>query len=247
VRNTPTYVSVVLGECTRERMTMNQTHDIKARDRRRQERRIWRSGLLISVLIHLFLFFGWKGNVIPVSPFAAAGPRAGDNRAAKGSLQALNIRTPPPVPIVRPPIPIPTDIAIEPLEFDDMSETDPASALGEEPGMDEEGPGLEDGTGEGDGGTADEGFYRLQPPTPRGMIIPPYDRGLRGTEVQVWVFVTETGLVVADSTRLEPPTRDRDFNRRLISQAAEWRFRPAIQEGKAVSSWFPYRIKVGNE
>lgn len=227
---------------------MNDLHDIKAKDRRRQEQKVWRTGLLISVLVHLLVFFGWQGNVIPVSPFAAAGPRAGDNRAAKGSLMAMNIRTPPTLtPIVPPPIPIPTDIAIEPVEFEDMTETDPASVLGEQPGLDDEGPGLEDGTGEGDGGTADEGFFRLQPPTPRGMIIPPYDRGLRGTEVQVWVFVNETGRVVSDSTRLDPPTRNGDFNRRLVSQASEWMFRPAVQEGKAVASWFPYRIKVGND
>ncbi|MBT3772964.1 MAG: hypothetical protein HOF87_00220, partial [Gemmatimonadales bacterium] len=56
---------------------MNELHDIKAKDRRRQERSIWRTGLLMSVLVHLLLFFGWQGDVIPVSPFAAAGPRAG--------------------------------------------------------------------------------------------------------------------------------------------------------------------------
>jgi hypothetical protein len=227
---------------------MNELHDIKAKDRRRQERRIWRTGLLISVLVHLLLFFGWQGDVIPVSPFAAAGPRAGDNRAAKGALMAMNIRTPPTVtPIVPPPIPIPTDIAIDPVEFEDMTETDSASVLGEEPGLDDEGPGLEDGEGEGDGGNADEGFFRLQPPTPRGMIMPPSDRGLRGTEVQVLVFVNETGRVVADSTRLNPPTRNGDFNRLLVSQASEWMFRPAMQEGKAVASWFPYRITIGND
>jgi hypothetical protein len=65
--------------------------------------------------------------------------------------------------------------------------------------------------------------------------------------VQVLVFVNETGRVVADSTRLDPPTRNGDFNRRLVSQASEWMFRPAMQEGKAVASWFPYLIKVGND
>lgn len=227
---------------------MNELHDIKAKDRRRQERSIWRTGLLMSVLVHLLLFFGWQGDVIPVSPFAAAGPRAGDNRAAKGALMAMNIRTPPTVtPIVPPPIPIPTDIAIDPVEFEDMTETDSASVLGEAPGLDDDGPGLEDGEGEGDGGNADEGFFSLQLPKPRSMIIPPGDRGLRGTEVQVRVFVNETGRVVADSTRLDPPTRNGDFNRRLVSQASEWMFRPAMQEGKAVASWFPYLIKVGND
>jgi hypothetical protein len=224
-------------------MTMSQPHDITASDRRRQERSTWRNGLIASVLLHLIIFLGWSGNVIPDSPFAAAGPRAGDNRAAAGSMQALNIRTPPSRPIIQPPTPLAVSVDVETVEWEDEVEYDPASVLGEKPGLDE-GPGLEDGTGQGDGGNADEGFYRLQPATPRGMIIPPTNRNLRGTEVQVWVFVDERGRVVADSTRLEPPTRDRGFNRRLIAEAAEWVFRPAEQEGKSVASWFPYRITM---
>ena len=76
------------------------------------------------------------------------------------------------------------------------------------------------------------------------MIIPPRNRDLRDTEVQVWVFVDENGLVVSDSTRLDPPTRDSSFNQRLIREASDWVFQPAQQEGKAVSSWFPYRIRM---
>lgn len=222
---------------------MSELHDINARDRRRRERSTWRNGLIASVLLHLIVFLGWNGQVIPDSPFAAAGPRAGDNRAAAGSLQALNVRTPPSRPIIQPPTPLAVEVEVEPVEWEDEVDYDPASVLGEKPGLDE-GPGLENGTGEGDGGNAEEGFYRLQPATPRGMIIPPTNRSLRGTEVQVWVFVDERGRVVADSTRLDPPTRDRGFNRRLIEEAAEWVFRPAVQEGRAVASWFPYLITM---
>jgi hypothetical protein len=222
---------------------MNQRHDISTKDRRRQERHVWRTGLLVSALFHLLLFFGWRGNVIPPSPFAAAGPRAGDNRAAAGSLQALNIRTPPVVPIIPPPEPIVVEVEIEPVEFEDEMAVDPASVLGEQPGLDD-GPGLDNGPGEGDGGNTEEGLYRPQPASPRGMIIPPTNRDLRGTEVQVWVFVDAAGHVVADSTRLDPPTRDSAFNRRLIREAAEWIFRPAVQEGHPVASWFPYRISM---
>ena len=82
---------------------MSQYHDFTAEDRRRQERRIWRTGLWLSLLVHVLIFLVSRGTVIPLSPFAAAGPRAGDNRAASGSLQAINIRTPPSVPIVPPP------------------------------------------------------------------------------------------------------------------------------------------------
>jgi hypothetical protein len=220
---------------------MSEFHDFTAEDRRRQERRIWRTGLWLSLLVHLLIFWASRGTVIPLSPFAAAGPRAGDNRAASGSMQAVSLREPPSVQMVPPLIPIPTDIAIEPVQFEQEVVMDPASVLGEEPGLDAA-PGLENGDGQGDGGDSDEGFYRLQPPVPQGVIIPPSHNSLRGKEVRVWVFVNERGGVIPDSTRLEPPTTSRDLNRQLIREASEWRFRPAVQEGKAVASWYPYRI-----
>lgn len=218
-------------------------HELRARDRRRRERTVWRTGLLLSVLLHLLIFVGWRGSVIPLSPFAAAGPRAGDNRAARGSMQALNMSVPPSRPIIRPPRPLAVAVELEPVEFEDSEVLDPASVLGDAPGS-REGAGLETGTGAGDGGNAEEGFFRLQPPSPRGMIIPPANRELKGTTVEVWVFVDEQGRVVPDSTRLSPPTRDRSFNERLIREAAEWVFRPAIQGGKPVASWFPYQISM---
>ncbi len=222
---------------------MSHARELNARERRRHERHVWRNGLLVSAIFHALLFFAWQGNVIPRSPFAAAGPRSGDFRAAAGGMQAITVHTPPPIPIVPPPVPIAVDVEIEPVEFEETVELDPASVLGEKPG-ELEGPGLESGDGRGDGGNAAEGFFRLQPATPRGMIIPPTNRSLRGTEVQVWVFVDERGRVVSDSTRLDPPTRDRGFNRRLIREASEWVFRPAVQEGRPVASWFPYRISM---
>ena len=146
---------------------MSQYHDFKAEDRRRHERRIWRTGLWLSVLFHLLIFFVSRGAVIPLSPFAAAGPRAGDNRAARGALQAMNVRTPPSRPIVPPPIPIPADVEIEPVLFEEEVVMDPASVLGDEPGLDEA-PGLEDGTGKGDGGNSDEGAPSARKGNPRG-------------------------------------------------------------------------------
>jgi len=222
---------------------MIDTSDMNVRERRRRDRTVWRTGLLVSVLFHLLVFFFWRFTVLPDSPSAAAGPAAGDNRAAAGGMQALNVRTPPSMPVIPPPIPLPTEIAVEPVEFVQEVQVDPASVAGDAPGQ-LEAPGLELGTGRGDGGDSDQGLYRLQPPVPRGMIIPPDNDRLRGTEVQVWVFVDETGRVVPDSTRLEPATRDGDFNRRLIREASEWTFRPAVQDGEAVSSWFPYRIRM---
>ncbi|MEQ1856437.1 MAG: hypothetical protein ABL963_08205 [Longimicrobiales bacterium] len=226
--------------------TMVEQESGSARERRRRERSVWRTGLLVSVLLHLIFVLGWRGAVIPESPLAAAGPRTGDDRAAPGTLQAMNVRTPSSIPRVPPPVLVPTEIVLDSVPTDVVDETalfDPASVLGDQPGPPGP-PGLPGGAGTGDGGNAESGRFRLEPASPRGMIIPPANRDLRGTDVQVWVFVDEAGRVVADSTRLEPPTRDRDFNRRLIREASEWVFRPAQQDGRAVASWFPYRISM---
>lgn len=211
--------------------------------RRRKERKLWASGFAASVLVHLLFLLAGISPPVPPSPFAAAGPKAGDNRAAAGGMQALNVLVPPSIPIVPPQIPVPTDVVIEPVEFETAPVFEVASVLGERPGLPGL-PGLADGDGAGDGGTADEGLQRLVPPTPRGMIIPPANKKLRGVEVQVWVFVDERGRVVPDSTRLDPPTRDRGYNRQLVREAAQWVFRPGMQDGKPVAAWFPYVISM---
>ena len=178
-----------------------------------------------------------------MSPYAAAGPNAGDNRAASGSMQALRLALAPPRPIIPPRMPAPVLAEVEPVEFDDNVEVDFSSLLGERPG-EGEGPGLEEGEGRGDGGTAAEGRSRTIPPSPRSMILPPSNRSLRGKEVEVRVFVSETGRVVADSTRLLPPTSDSDFNRRLIQEAARWMFEPARRGGMPIATWFFYTISM---
>ena len=195
--------------------------------------------------MHLLVFFLWWGQPIPESPFAAAGPRAGDNRAASGGLQAMNIRIPPSRPLIRPQVPI---LSLEPvtpielLEEDPQSQVETASILGDRPG--DEGPGLPQGDGLGDGGTAAEGRFRAIPPSPRGMIMPQSNDNVRGQTIEVWVWVNEQGRVVADSTQLRPPTSDGDFNARIVREAAEWVFEPAKEGGEAVASWFPYRISM---
>ena len=221
---------------------MENETQLTASQRRRRERRVWRTAILISVLAHLVLFFAWRADSLLQSPFAAAGPRAGDARAASGSMQSMTLATPPTRPITPPEIPIPDQVEIEPVEFEDEPVFDPASMEGDMPGL--EGPGIEQGEGEGDAGTSDQGLNRLVPPRPRGMIIPPNSDALRGREVEVWVFVDASGRVVPDSTRLRPPTDDRSLNRRLIQEAADWIFRPATRGGQPVATWYPYRISM---
>jgi len=218
-------------------------------ERRKLADRRWRRSLLLSVGVHLvvFLLLLTGRPPIPPSPFAAAGPRAQDDRAAAGGMQVVTIQAPPEQEIVRPPPPIltPSLETVEVVEFDDVPvlEVSQAQIAGELP-IPELGPGTAEGDGQGDGGTTESGRFEIVPPAPRGMIIPPTNRSLRGSEVQVWVFVDERGRVVPDSTRLEPPTRDRDFNRRLIREAGEWVFTPARRGTERVAAWFPYKISM---
>lgn len=210
-------------------------------DRRLAERKILRRGLVASLIVHLGIF-GFFLRRTPESPFAAAGPRAGDTRAAAGGMQAINVRLPPPRPIIPPRIPLPTVMEVEPIEIEQEVAIEVSSILGERPGDD--GPGKETGDGQGDAGTAAEGSFRLVPPSPRGMIIPPPNKNVKGQEVQIWVFVNEAGRVVGDSTRLSPPTSDGDFNRRLLREAAEWIFEPARKGGRPIAAWFPYTLSM---
>lgn len=223
-----------------------------------RHRRIRRVAFALSVLFHLALFLIFRSDVRPRSPYAAAGPRAGDDRAAPagGGMQALQLRliSPPETqPIPHPPVPIPTPEAV--VEIEPEPEADPVTppidfselpgAAGTQQGTDV-GAGIEGGTGRGDGGTEAEGRFRVVPPTPRGLILPPSDRPdrVRGKEVEVWVFVAVDGRVVPDSTRIIPSTGDAGFDRRLKRQAAEWIFEPARKEGVPVAEWFRYVISL---
>jgi len=226
---------------------------------KRRYARILRAAIVASVLFHALVVWWFRYKpVIPDSPFAAAGPRAGDDRAAAGGgMQAVNLQITPPQPEpqqVVPQIPVPTP---EPTPRVEVQVDQPkpqvlatvASNIQGVASADvgkgtEAGSGVEGGTGQGDGGNAEEGLFRVVPPSPRGLILPPSDRpgSVRGKEVDVWVFVTAVGRVLPDSTRLAPPTGDRKFDERLRKQAAEWVFEPARKDGQPVSEWFRYTI-----
>jgi len=210
------------------------------------------------VLLHILIFLLFRRDVvIPPSPFAAAGPRAGDARAAAGGgtqVVRLRVLETPPEPVVEEitPVPVPTPEPEVEIEVEEPPEPQVVAAVSilrgttVGPGQgDQKGEGLERGTGRGDGGTGEEGLFRdVVPPSPRGLILPPSDRPgkVRGKEVDVWVFVTAVGTVVEDSTRLAPSTGDRGFDERLKKQASEWVFEPARRAGAAVSEWFRYTI-----
>ena len=229
-------------------------------ERRDRERRVWRWGLMASVGIHLLLFLLLlRGGSFPTSPFSAAGPRALDDQAAEGAMVALQLaggspdRDRPPPTLIEaeevPPDPPEEEVPDATPEVEDAEPDVPQPGVGDQ-GVDDEpqtatgDPGLPTGTGSGDGGTSDAGLTRFLPPQPQGVFVPTLDTRLRRIEVRVWVFVSEQGRVLPDSTRLEPPTSDRRFNTRLIQEAAQWRFRPARDAGTPVAAWFYYDIST---
>jgi hypothetical protein len=220
---------------------------------------VWRVGFLLSVGFHLLLFlFLFRGGAIPTSPFSAAGPRAMDDRAAEGAMVALQMGgapdrdRPPPTPVPSddvPPEPPEEEVPDATPEVEDADPPIPETGVGERGSERDQdrasgSAGLPAGPGAGDAGTADGGLNRITPPTPQGLFVPDLGSGVRGVNVRVWVFVNAEGRVVADSTRLEPPTRDRRVNTRLRDEAARWRFRPARQGAVAVASWFFYDVSV---
>lgn len=218
----------------------------------RSHRRATRVGLVLSLVLHGLLFLAFGAEQLPPSPFAAAGERQGDIRAAQGGgLEAVELRAPEPIPVPPAPLPVPVPDAFEEEVPDpDLTVEDvPTIALAEglsAPGTPGAGVdrGLEDGTGRGDGGSESEGRFRVIPPRPRGLTLPPGDRPneVRGREIEVWVYVTAAGQVVPDSTRLMPSTGDRRFDRRLRDHAAAWVFEAARRDGRAVAEWFRYTI-----
>jgi len=230
-------------------------------DRKQQDRKIGVQGLAISLLLHLLLLLIAGRTPVPESPFSAAGPRERDDRAAAGSMVALTLREVGAPDPVRPPPPLlvepdPTEpVEVEPeatpevaLERPDVPTPGTREVAGADPsGREAAESGLPGAEGRGDAGTSEEGRFRVVPPRPRGMIVPPTQRSMRGQQIQVWVFVAADGRVVPDSTRLEPATSDRAFNRRLMEDAAQWVFEPARQNGQAVASWFPYTISLREE
>ncbi|MEX2571742.1 MAG: hypothetical protein WD737_10630 [Gemmatimonadota bacterium] len=242
--------------------TVGRLADVRAREDERW-RRARSIGIIGTVIVHFIILILFRGaNLPPVSDTSAAGPNAGDVRAAEAGGSGLTMvevrpEQPPtpeeeiPEPVV---VPVPTDVVVEPEEVE-VATPDPGPAP--EPSLPgtggpgtggaegpTTGPGTATGSGEGGGGTGEEGASRIIPPTLRGLFIPPSGRpnSARGQEITVWVFVQESGRVDPNTIRLEPPTSDSRYNQRLIQSVAEWVFDPATQGGEPVPVWYPFEI-----
>jgi len=237
-------------------MGAKEFHTAGVAERRREEGRIWQRAFIGSLLFHLLVFL-----LAPLWPMSvplttAAGDRSPDSSAPEGVMVAVAMSSAPPDPATPPPIPLPAEAVPEPevirveaspevtLEVVEVPDPGVGLTVGDAPN-DAPDPGITAGTGSGGGGgDALQGPPRRTPPSPRGLIIPPTNRELRGSEIEVWVFVNEAGRVVPDSTQLRPPTSNRGFNDQLTREAAQWIFEPAREGGVPVASWFPYIITM---
>lgn len=228
------------------------------RERRRRDRTIWRLAFLLSAIAHVLILLIGPPAGLPDSPFSAAGPRAQDDEAAEGALQAVSLSSAPPDAAIPPPTPVP-DVEIPPpeeLEIEpeaepevevvepDLPDPGVGATTGDDP-QDQGDAGLPEATGQGDGGTAEEGLFRVIPPSPRAVFLPPTPTSeARGSEVEIWVFVDAEGRVVPDSTRLEPATPDAKYNEEFIERASNWAFRPARRGEELIATWWSWRVEL---
>lgn len=229
------WIAVTKGQTTGERQD-------------RRFRRALRVGFVASVLLHVALFLLFRNERIPPSAHAAAGPDADDDMAAAGgALETVNLRIAEPQPIPRPPEPLEVpDVMVE-IQPQPRVEVEPVDLAGLSGGVGEpaETPGAgTEATGEGDAGTSDAGRFRVVPPNPRGIIMPPggAPRNTRGRTFTVYVFVDPRGRVVSDSTRLIPSSGNGRWDRGVIERANEWVFEPARREGRPVAEWWSFEF-----
>ena len=76
------------------------------------------------------------------------------------------------------------------------------------------------------------------------MIIPPANKSLKGTTVEVWVFVDEKGKVVAGLDAAEPAHQGQGVQPEADPRGERVGVPAGDQGGKAVASWFPYQISM---
>ncbi|MFB6368305.1 MAG: energy transducer TonB, partial [Gemmatimonadota bacterium] len=88
---------------------------------------------------------------------------------------------------------------------------------------------------EGSGSPGEPG--RISPPVPRSLL-PRWDPppSVRGTRVTVHVEVGRDGRPTG-RVRLEPPTGNESFDRRLREALTSIRYRPARRAGEPVVAW----------
>ncbi|MFW6084542.1 MAG: hypothetical protein ACODAA_04955 [Gemmatimonadota bacterium] len=207
-----------------------------------RQRKAWWIGFALSAAFHAFLLFGWR-TTAPQGPGSlAAGPRAGDVRAASGGseMTAIDIRMPQPIEVPEPPTarPLPSDpqVAVPQREVRTWTaslSSPTGSAL--DPGH--TGSGLPRADGAGDAGADRRGRDRNAPPTPRS-ITPRWDppQELKGRRVTFRVRVDELGEPTGE-IEVRPRLDETEFVRRVRDDLLTMDYLPGRRDGRPVSDW----------
>lgn len=211
------------------------------RNSARQRNALW-TGLAISAAFHALLLFGWRVPAADNPGSLAAGPRAGDIRAAEGGgeMTALAIAAPRPIEVPAPPQTRPQ------IRDPELRVTEPerhviAASLsgpsGGTPAEGRSGPGLPGVDGAGDGGSDRAGRDRRSPPTPRS-ITPRWDppQALRGQRVMLRVHVDALGEPTGE-IEIRPRIADSGFEKQLRRDVLAMDFMPARRDGRPVADW----------
>ncbi len=226
---------------------MTFEHQQSVRNRRRGFRRLLARALAVSVLLHAAVLILW-----PVEP--PPPPETGDPAGTASTpvpppdeaLRAVQVdiarpavdpggREGPPAAsrlpdteasAVREPVSSQAALSLERVTAGAAGSTRLALTTG--------GEGASSG-GQRAAGSGEPG--RISPPVPRSLLPrwdPPPE--IRGTRVTVRVEVGRDGRPTGQ-VRLEPPTENGDFNRRLRETLTSLRYRPGTRAGEPVKAW----------
>lgn len=198
----------------------------------RRFRRVLAIGLAASVVLHVAAFLLWRGDVLPGSPAGSAAARTAEPRLPDRAMEAVAL-----APLRSTEIPAPPRPVLEPdapiVDWQAPEAHAHPSPVGSRP----------DGVGSGVGrqgarrsGEAESGSG-VAVPVPRS-VFPQWDppSEVRGLRVTVHVQVDAEGRASGE-VRLDPPTPNRAFNRRLLEKVREMEYHPARRGGEPVEGW----------
>lgn len=222
--------------------TDEQTGMTPSRRNSVRQRKAWWIGFALSAAVHALLLFGWRSPAPQAPGSLAAGPRAGDVRAASGGseMTAIDIRMPQPIEVPAPPTarPQPDDPRVAVAEPQPRVWTASLSSpTGSSLERGNAGSGLLRATGAGDGGGDRSGRDRNAPPTPRS-ITPRWDPPdeLRGQRVTFRVRVDERGEPTGE-IEVRPRVEETEFIRRVRDDLLAMDYLPGRQDGRPVTDW----------
>ena len=204
---------------------------------------VWLISYSLSVILHVSFFFLWWGeeasDAVSQTPGSVEGLGGGSpfSRIQVVRVQSVSENT-----SVRPVVPIVELELVPAIQFEITDNNEVSSLIGDISADWAKGlinANLSIGDSYSGGGTEIK-----VPPLPRSIVIPQIIAGQGLGEIQIEVFVDESGKVVSDSTRIFSPNTSNSVQSQLFDKASEWVFDPARIADKPVSSWFSYTIRM---